>query len=38
MMATRRRRELAMLAGVSAEYHLRLEVGRAKNPSATERR
>jgi hypothetical protein len=37
-MATRRRGELAMLAGACAEYDLRLEVGRGKNPSATERR
>jgi transcriptional regulator with XRE-family HTH domain len=29
-----RREELAMLAGISAEYYLRLEVGRDKNPSA----
>jgi transcriptional regulator with XRE-family HTH domain len=28
-----RREELAMLAGISAEYYLRLEVGRATNPS-----
>src|ERR1700753_1225027 len=28
-----RREELAMLAGISAEYYLRLEVGRDKNPS-----
>jgi transcriptional regulator with XRE-family HTH domain len=28
-----RREELAMLAGISAEYYLRLEVGRAQNPS-----
>ena len=28
-----RREELAMLAGISAEYYLRLERGRAKNPS-----
>lgn len=27
------REELAMLAGISAEYYLRLEVGRDKNPS-----
>jgi transcriptional regulator with XRE-family HTH domain len=29
-----RREELAMLAGISAEYYLRLERGRAKHPSA----
>jgi hypothetical protein len=29
-----RREELAMLAGISAAYYLRLEVGRDKNPSA----
>jgi len=29
-----RREELAMLAGISAEYYLRLEVGRDKNPSS----
>jgi transcriptional regulator with XRE-family HTH domain len=29
-----RREELAMLAGISAEYYLRLEVGRDKRPSA----
>jgi transcriptional regulator with XRE-family HTH domain len=29
-----RREELAMLAGISVEYYLRLEVGRDKNPSA----
>jgi transcriptional regulator with XRE-family HTH domain len=29
-----RREELAMLAGISAEYYLRLERGRDKNPSA----
>jgi transcriptional regulator with XRE-family HTH domain len=29
-----RREELAMLAGISAEYYLRLEVGRDTNPSA----
>ena len=29
-----RREELAMLAGISAEYYLRLERGRAHNPSA----
>ena len=29
-----RREELAMLAGISAEYYLRLEVGRDRNPSA----
>jgi transcriptional regulator with XRE-family HTH domain len=29
-----RREELAMLAGISSEYYLRLEVGRDKNPSA----
>jgi transcriptional regulator with XRE-family HTH domain len=29
-----RREELAMLAGISAEYYLRLELGRDKNPSA----
>jgi transcriptional regulator with XRE-family HTH domain len=29
-----RREELAMLAGISAEYYLRLEVGRDKHPSA----
>jgi transcriptional regulator with XRE-family HTH domain len=29
-----RREELAILAGVSAEYYLRLEVGRDKRPSA----
>ena len=29
-----RREELAMLAGIRAEYYLRLEVGRGKNPSA----
>ena len=29
-----RREELAMLAGISAEYYLRLEVGRDSNPSA----
>jgi transcriptional regulator with XRE-family HTH domain len=29
-----RREELAMVAGISAEYYLRLEVGRDKNPSA----
>ena len=28
-----RREELAMLAGISAEYYLRLEVGRDQNPS-----
>jgi transcriptional regulator with XRE-family HTH domain len=28
-----RREELAMLAGISAEYYLRLERGRDKNPS-----
>jgi transcriptional regulator with XRE-family HTH domain len=28
-----RREELAMLAGISAEYYLRLERGRAQNPS-----
>src|SRR6201996_9281753 len=28
-----RREELAMLAGISAEYYLRLEVGRDKNSS-----
>ena len=28
-----RREELAILAGISAEYYLRLEVGRDKNPS-----
>src|ERR1700722_541168 len=28
-----RREELAMLAGISAEYYLRLEGGRDKNPS-----
>jgi transcriptional regulator with XRE-family HTH domain len=28
-----RREELAMVAGISAEYYLRLEVGRDKNPS-----
>jgi transcriptional regulator with XRE-family HTH domain len=28
-----RREELALLAGISAEYYLRLEVGRDKNPS-----
>jgi transcriptional regulator with XRE-family HTH domain len=28
-----RREELAMLAGISAEYYLRLEVGRDKHPS-----
>ena len=28
-----RREELAMLAGISAEYYLRREVGRDKNPS-----
>src|SRR4029077_9191167 len=28
-----RREELAMVAGISAEYYLRLERGRAKNPS-----
>jgi transcriptional regulator with XRE-family HTH domain len=28
-----RREELAMLSGISAEYYLRLEVGRDKNPS-----
>jgi hypothetical protein len=28
-----RREELAMLAGISAEYYLRLERGRAKHPS-----
>ena len=28
-----RREELAMLAGISTEYYLRLEVGRDKNPS-----
>src|SRR5271157_5678267 len=28
-----RREELAMLAGISAEYYLRLEVGRDTNPS-----
>src|ERR1700757_3510121 len=29
-----RREELAMLAGISSEYYLRLEVGRDKHPSA----
>src|SRR6201988_972761 len=29
-----RREELALLAGISAEYYLRLERGRAQNPSA----
>ena len=29
-----RREELAMLAGISAEYYLRLEVGRDNSPSA----
>jgi transcriptional regulator with XRE-family HTH domain len=29
-----RREELALLAGISAEYYLRLEVGRDKHPSA----
>ena len=29
-----RREELAMLAGISSEYYLRLEQGRDKNPSA----
>src|SRR6476661_5002468 len=29
-----RREELAMLAGISAEYYLRLERGRAQHPSA----
>ena len=29
-----RREELAMLAGISAEYYMRLEVGRDKNPSS----
>ena len=29
-----RREELALLAGISAEYYLRLEQGRDKNPSA----
>src|ERR1700756_2995778 len=29
-----RREELAILAGISAEYYLRLEVGRDSNPSA----
>ena len=29
-----RREELAILAGISAEYYLRLEVGRDRNPSA----
>src|SRR5215831_4258199 len=29
-----RREELAMLAGISADYYLRLEQGRDKNPSA----
>ena len=29
-----RREELAMVAGISAEYYLRLEVGRDKHPSA----
>ena len=29
-----RREELALLAGISVEYYLRLEVGRDKNPSA----
>src|SRR3978361_247991 len=29
-----RRRELAILTGISAEYYLRLEVGRDKHPSA----
>ncbi|MBV9350745.1 MAG: helix-turn-helix domain-containing protein, partial [Mycobacterium sp.] len=28
-----RREELAMLSGISAEYYLRLEVGRDQNPS-----
>jgi len=28
-----RREELALLAGISAEYYLRLERGRAQNPS-----
>src|SRR6201995_786926 len=28
-----RREELAMLAGISAEYYLRLEVGRDRNPA-----
>ena len=28
-----RREELAMVAGISAEYYLRLEVGRDKHPS-----
>jgi hypothetical protein len=37
-MATLRRGEPAMLASACAEYHLRLEVGRGKNLSATERR
>ncbi|MFF9458576.1 helix-turn-helix domain-containing protein [Streptomyces flaveolus] len=30
-----RREELALLAGISAEYYLRLEQGRDRNPSAT---
>ena len=29
-----RREELAMLAGISADYYLRLEQGRDKHPSA----
>src|SRR5215472_18825657 len=29
-----RREELALLAGISADYYLRLEQGRDKNPSA----
>src|SRR6202021_2286644 len=29
-----RREEVAMLAGISADYYLRLERGRDKNPSA----
>ena len=33
-----RREERTMLAGACAEYHVRLEVGRGKNRSATERR
>jgi hypothetical protein len=33
-----RHEELAMLAGVGAKHYLRLEVGRGKIPSATERR
>ena len=31
-----RREELAMLAGISSEYYLRLEQGRDKNPSAAD--